>query len=456
MLSAVGVACSRESQVRARAGSPAANPCRVGPVQAQPIPSRPSAIRPAVNDASKYPTETPIKHVVFIMKENRTFDNLFGAFPGANGASTGKQGDETVSLTSHCFPQALPRDIKHDYPKALLGWNHGQMNGFGWDAYSAEWAYIQATQQDIPNYWRWAQDYTLGDNFFASVLGPSFPNHLYSFAGTAAGTHDNPVPAAGRVVVKLTIPQVYQKSWGCDAPKGTYVLVDSATGKPTREFPCFEIPVVADALKTAGIPWAYYGADDTQLGYFWNAPDYIEHIRNNPILWESRVLGVNSIVPDIQEGRLPPVTWVTPSFWLSDHPDANLCNGENWTTTVVNAIMNSPMWKNTVIFIAWDDWGGFYDHVPPPSGFGFRVPVLAISPYSKPGYVDKTEADFGSILRFIGYNWRVPVDMVETGSSTDMRGSFDFTQTPLAPDPLPLRTDCQQFTDQRAYEFDPN
>lgn len=458
LISAVGVACSQGTKVRAKVGSPAANPCYVGPVKPQPIPSLASRIRPPVVDAAQYATQTPIKHVVFIMKENRTFDNLFGAFPGADGASTGKQGDKTVSLTSHCFPQALPRDIKHDYPKALADWNNGQMNGFGWDSYSAEWAYIQATQKDIPNYWRWAQDYSLGDRFFASVLGPSFPNHLYSFAGTAAGTHDNPVPAAGRVVIKLTIPQVYQKSWGCDAPKGTFVLVDhSGDSYPpptspgdTHKFPCFNMQTVADSLKSAGIPWAYYGADDTQLGYFWDAPDYIDHIRNNPILWESRVRGVNSIVPDIQDGRLPPVTWVTPAFWLSDHPDANLCDGENWTTTVVDAIMNSPMWKNTAIFIVWDDWGGFYDHVVPPDGMGFRTPMLAISPYSKPGHIDNTVSDFGSILRFIEYNWKLP-DMVDQGSSTDMTSNFDFTQTPVPPDPLPLRTDCQQFTDQRAY-----
>jgi phospholipase C len=448
-LAALAVACSKH-------GGPIAapvtvkSPCDVGPVEEHSIPMVPSVIHPPVVNASKFETATPIKHVVFIMKENRTFDNLFGAFPGADGASTGLLADgSTVSLRTHCFPQVLREDLKHDYPRAIADLNGGKMDGFGYDRNAQEWAYIQAREKDIPNYWRWAQDFAIGDNFFASILGPSFPNHLYSIAATANGTHDNPVPPSTAPTSQLIADQgrpggITVKSWGCDSPTDTYVLVDAKKGPPTHEYPCFDIKSMPDTLKEAGVPWAYYGSNGTQVGYFWVAPDYIDPIRNNPVTWESRVYGVDQLIPDITAGHLPPVTWVTPAFWLSDHPDASLCYGENWTTEVVNAIMNGPMWKDTAVFISWDDWGGFYDHVAPPKGLGFRVPVMTISPYAKRGYIDKTQGDFSSILRFIEHNWGLdPLTKGEPNPGNDMTQNFNFKQTPLAADPLPTRHDCQ-------------
>jgi phospholipase C len=155
---------------------------------------------------------------------------------------------------------------------------------------------------------------------------------------------------------------------------------------------------------------------------------------------------VDNIVRDIRADGLPPVTWITPRFELSEHPDFNFCHGENWTTRVVDAIMRSPMWPTTAIFITWDDYGGFYDHVAPPNvdryGFGFRVPLLVISPYTKDGAVDHEQGEFSSVLRFIEDNWNLNQLTRRDRLATPLASAFDFKQAPRPPDPLPERTDC--------------
>ena len=141
------------------------------------------------------------------------------------------------------------------------------------------------------------------------------------------------------------------------------------------------------------------------------------------------------------------MTWVTPRFADSDHPDRpnNLCTGENWTTTVVDAIMRSSMWKDTAIFLTWDDWGGLYDHVPPPQvdafGLGFRVPLLVISPYARRGHLDHQLGEFSSMLRFVEENWGLRPLTKRDRVADDLTSDFDFDQAPRAPDPLPTR-DC--------------
>jgi phospholipase C len=138
------------------------------------------------------------------------------------------------------------------------------------------------------------------------------------------------------------------------------------------------------------------------------------------------------------------MTWVTPKFEVSEHPEYSFCEGENWTTEVINAIMRSPMWKDTAIFLVWDDYGGFYDHVPPPQvdgfGFGIRVPLLVISPYAREGYVDHTLGEFSSVLRFVEDNWGLTQLTHRDRDAFNLSGAFDFTQEPRRGVPLPLRT----------------
>jgi phospholipase C len=211
--------------------------------------------------------------------------------------------------------------------------------------------------------------------------------------------------------------------------------------------PCFDFTTLGDELSSKSIPWVYYSARPRQKGYIWSAYAAVRHYRDNRSLWLRHIFPVDNLLSDINDGRLPPVTWVTPRFALSEHPEYNLCHGENWSTQVIDAIMQSPMWKDTAIFLTWDDWGGFYDHVPPPQvdsfGFGIRVPMLMISPYAKQGFVEHDTSEFSSVLRFIEDNWGLSQLTGRDANAVDLSSAFDFSQAARPPDPLPQRTDCK-------------
>jgi phospholipase C len=171
----------------------------------------------------------------------------------------------------------------------------------------------------------------------------------------------------------------------------------------------------------------------------------VQHIRETDA-WDEHVLPVDDVVRDIRKDRLPPVTWITPRYEVSEHPQYNFCLGENFSTRVIDAVMRSPMWENTAIFVTWDDYGGFYDHVAPPQvdgfGFGIRVPLLVISPYALRGVVDHHLGEFSSVLRFIEDNWGLVRLTDRDRDATNLSYDFDFSRKPAAPDPLPLRDDC--------------
>ena len=158
------------------------------------------------------------------------------------------------------------------------------------------------------------------------------------------------------------------------------------------------------------------------------------------------MLPVDGVMTDIRQDRLPAVTWITPRYEVSEHPQYNFCLGESWSTKVINAIMKSPMWSSTAIFLTWDDYGGFYDHVPPPQvdgfGFGIRVPLLVISPYAKRGVVDHRPGEFSSVLRFIEDNWGLGRLTHRDRDADNLSYDFDFSQEPRPPEPLPPRRDC--------------
>jgi phospholipase C len=410
-----------------------------------PLPPLDMGTRPAKVDASAFDTATPIKHVVFLIKENRTFDNMFGMFPGADGATTGMDQGQERPLTQ--APDRLPEDIKHCYECALQAWNEGKMDGF---ATISEWAdkyaYTQFRPEDLPAYWHWAQRFVLADNFFASAQGPSFPNHLYTIAAQSGGTHENPIQDLPTLRERHRDTGLF-KAWGCDSLPDSYVPVEDREGNVKNVPPCFDFLTEGDLLTEAGIPWAYYSATNMQNGYLWSAYDAIRHIREDPAVWQSHIFPVDDFVQHVDSGLLPPVTWVTPRFELSEHPEYSFCHGQNWTTEVVNAIMASSLWKDTAVFITWDDYGGLYDHVPPPQvdrfGFGIRVPLLLISPYAKDGFVDHTLGEFSSVLRFIENNWGLTQLTERDRAADDFTTAFDFTQAPRPPDPQPVRTDCE-------------
>jgi phospholipase C len=418
---------------------------RAAPETSPPAPARSSAAstesaRPSASSGNspirQGGTRWPIKHVVFLIKENRTFDNLFGTFPGADGVSVGFDDGVRRPLTRGTDGSIGPEDIPHCYTCSRAAWNHGRMDGFNQNAVSDRWSYTQLRRPQLPNYWHWAERFVLADNFFSSAQGPSFPNHLYAIAAQSGGAHDNP---------RRTGPFRSSNTFGCDAPTGQTVTIVDSEGHEKQVQPCFDFATEGDLLTKAGIDWAYYAAEPDQLGYIWSAYSAIRHIRETQE-WHKHVHPADDLIGDIRQGRLPPVTWISPRYEVSEHPQYNFCAGENWSTAVIDALMRSSMWKSTAIFVTWDDYGGFYDHVPPPQidgfGLGIRVPLLVISPYARRGYLDHAVGEFSSVLRFIEDNWGLSQLTHRDRRAMDLSYDFAFDRSRRPPDPLPLRSDC--------------
>ena len=382
---------------------------------------------------------TQIQHIIFILKENRTFDHYFGTYPGADGATAATISTGQVINILHA-PDPPPRDISgHGWFDSITGTNGGRMDQFdlipGASINTDLLGISQLTQADIPNYFLYAQHFVLGDRMFSSLQGASYANHLYMVGAQSGGSFTIPTPAQN-------------SSWGCDANPGTAVFVWNNDDTVTHPFPCLEFQTLGDLLENAGISWKYYAPGQGQPGYVYSAYASINHIRNGP-LWSQRVVSDAQFITDAQNGNLPAVSWLVPSNGNDEHPPSGACAGENWTVKQLNALMNGPNWATSAVFISWDDFGGFYDHVPPPVvdkfGLGPRVPLLVISPYAKPGYVSHTQYEFSSILKFIEARFGLPPLTTRDAIANDMTDSFDFTQTPLPPLILQART-CPSIT----------
>ncbi len=386
-------------------------------------------------------TRWPIKHAIYLMLENRSFDNLYGRFPGVNGTTVGNLNGLEKPLRS--CPDWLPGDLKHDRDSALAQYNGGSADNFGIGDYGDPWAYTQFTGSEIPAYWQWARDYALSDNFFASALGPSFPNHLFYIAGQSGGSADNPENLGARLDVKTAGSPGGGEftSWGCDAlgreEGDPYVVITGEDGTTTSQEPCFGFESVGEQLTRAGIDWAYYAPLAGYLGYFWNAYNAVGGVFHTDLWNEHAQHNVDDLVSDIQAGNLPSVTWAVPHFQLSDHPPASTAFTHNWVMDVVNAVMRSDLWSSTVIFLTWDEWGGFYDHVVPPQidhvGLGFRVPLLTISPFTRRGVIDTELGEFSVPLRFISDNWGLPYLTARIAGSHNLEHTFDFGSNPRPP-----------------------
>jgi phospholipase C len=374
----------------------------------------------------------PIKHVVFIVKENRSFDNYFGRYPGADGATSGLTSDgRRVKLS--VATDVIQEDLGHGFFDGMNGINGGKMDGFDLVTNGENLTgYSAFTRKGIPNYWAYADEFVLGDRMFTSMYGPTFPEHLYTVAAQS-----------GRVVgnkLEIDTPGGY-----CDDPAETVYRFTKLSDKEKRivmraeeradsdrvgDFweevrACFNFEVLPDKLEKKGISWGYY-ADRTWM----NALMAIKHMFESPH-WNKEIVPDEGFVKDLKANRMPEVSWLIPSSAYNEHPGGtSVCAGENWTVRTVNAIMRSKYWKSTAIFLTWDDFGGFYDHVKPPHydimGLGPRPPFLIISPWAKQGYVDSTTYEFSSVLKFIetihGLDCMTPRDC----GADDMMGAFDF------------------------------
>src|SRR5579884_674664 len=382
----------------------------------------------------------PIKHIVFFIKENRTFDNYFGTYPGANGATTATDSQGHVIQLRHESDQ-IP-DIDHSSEGAHMAWDNGKMDRFDllhlnkgrkqttgtYDPYANN-SLTQLYQSDIPDYWTYAQNFVLGDNMFSSLMGPSFPNHLYTIAAQSGGVTDNP-----RTDKNVGTLGNATKGWGCDVPHQT-VKVTSSNGSVSIQEACFDFETLADELDAQHYSWRYYAPPEGKSGYIWSSFNAIKHIRYGPD-WKF-VVPTEQFMADAANGTLPTVSWVVTPGQFSEHPPASVCVGENWTVQMLDALMKGPDWSSTAVFLTWDDFGGFYDHVPPQQidnyGLGFRVPLLVISPYAKKGFVDHTQFEFSSMLRFAEDELGLkPLTNRDQGAN-DMMDAFDFQQSARPP-----------------------
>lgn len=386
---------------------------------------------------------TPIKHIVFIVKENRTFDNYFGRYPGADGAAEGKLSTgESVPLKEAA--DVMTHDLGHEFLHGVIAVNGGRMDQFDQIPIYGESldGYTSFTRQGIPNYWAYADNFILGDQMFSSMYGPTFPEHLYAIAAQAGRVTGNKLSVGryaidknGRAGSYCTDPgeKVNRfRSLSEEERKDVMVAEELTNLDLVRDYyevvqPCFDFEVLPDQLNEAGISWRYYA----ESGEWRNVLHAIRHIRFSKY-WGPNVLSEDRAIKDVEHDRLKSVTWVLPPPGFNDHPGAgtSVCMSENWTVQYVNAVMESKYWRSTAIFLTWDDFGGFYDHVPPPHydvmGLGPRVPLLIISPWAKEGYVDSTVYEFSSVVRFIEDTFGLRPMTQRDRQANSMFGAFDF------------------------------
>ena len=337
---------------------------------------------------------TPIQHVVVIMMENHSFDNLFGRFPGANGAIE---------------PQAsnpLRGDNDHTSPAELAALDGGNMDEF------LPRGTVQYTQQDIPNYYAYASQFGLSDYFFTDVPTNSTPNHIAMIAAQSAGVFDG------------------SSNSGCTSTANSVLYSKQMSGNYFWSFPCYDVSSIPQELSQNGVSWKYYSSAPN-----WDAPSLIKSISGSP----DDIHSAGQFVRDVQSNNMAQVSFVTPVPAQSDHPPAPEQFGQDYVTNTLNAIMNSSYWSNTAVFLTWDDWGGFYDHVTPPVvdglGLGERVPLIVISPYAKHAYISHSEGEFASFDKFIEENWSLPsLNQRDANSAiSDLMDFFDWNQQPQAP-----------------------
>jgi phospholipase C len=405
-----------------------------------------------------------IKHVVIIVQENRSFDNMFNGYPNANSAkfgtiSTGQVVQlQQVSLAAGFNISHKGKDFFTSYDKGKLdgfnlvaAGNVGNAHGYVLVPPNPEYSYVPP-EENKP-YWTMASQYTLADDLFQSNIDASFVAHQYLIRGWANSAVDNP---AG-------VP------WDCkDAPPGqntvSTLLADQKYGPMIPA--CFDGTTIGDELEAKGDTWHFYspevvsqGSKKFNYGAVWSAYGSIRHIRFSSH-WGTNVRWPEtSILNDVPQGELADVTWVTPKLENSDHPSCFTTNGPSWVSSIVNQIGNSKFWPNTVIFVVWDDAGNWYDHVPPPlldyDGPGFRVPLIAISPYSLHGQVVHTQYETASILKFVENLYGLPSIAAADTRAADLSNMFDFSQTPSKFQTIPAPLSRNFFLGQPTAQFDP-
>jgi phospholipase C len=428
-----------------------------------------------------------IRHVVIIMQENRSFDSYFGTYPGADGIPglAGNPGSVPCvpdPATGGCvrpFHDHQDRSLggPHSYAAAQADIYGGKMDGFVAEQERGMAGCAQTYNpacgnggaspdsmgyhdgSDIPNYWAYAHDFVLEDHMFQSDASWSLPSHLYLVSEWSAYCTLKGDPQSCR-----------------SAPENPGYPPDFARrlGNPLPTDPNYAWTDLTYLLHKFGVSWAYYVFKGSQpdcdnsgsiscapVGQnartpgIWNPLPYFTTVQQDGQL--GNIKSLSNFYADANAGTLPAVSWIVPNGTVSEHPPGLITSGQSYTTGLINSIMQSPDWSSTAIFLTWDDWGGFYDHVQPPQvdaqGYGLRVPALVISPYARQGFIDHQTLSFDAYTKFIeddflGGQRLDPQtdgrpdprpDVRENNPQLgDLSTDFDFSQTPLAPDILPL------------------
>lgn len=357
-------------------------------------------------------TRWPIQHVIVVVQRNRSFDNLFSGYPNANAptaglTSTGKRARLTLITLDHTGPCS---DSQYGtYFK--VAYRDGKMNG--WNLLDSEdplCPYTRVERSETLPYWSLAKEFSIADQMFSSTRFDDFVEQLYLIAGTTeiardifiAGSPDRQPP-------------------GCDAPPGTSttLLRHGRLEVDRGPFPCFTFRTMANLLDDAHVTWRYYCSSPEESPF-----DAIEYVRFGRDWTLDISHPATNVLSDIAKGRLAAVSWVLSPAADSDLPGN--AGGPRWVSSIAQAVRESRYWARTAIVVVWNEEGNgeFYDNVPPPQldsmGLGFRVPMIVISPYARRGYVSHTEYEFGSILRFIEQNWKLPF---LGGGATDRRAN---------------------------------
>jgi phospholipase C len=422
-----------------------------------------------------------IRHVVVIMQENRSFDHYFGTYPGADGIPRNADGTFAVCApnpsTKTCQrpyhdASVVNRGGPHGVAAAVADIDRGRMDGFiravarprlrclgglnpaCFGAGSPDvMGYHDA--REIPNYWTYAHDFVLQDHMFEPNASWSLPEHLFMVSEWSAKCAKHGDPMSCRDALQSPdSPPDFARFTGTPPDYAwtdlTYLLytrhvtwayyVSTGTEPDCRDDDAVSCPPVPQNAKTPGI---------------WNPLPYFDTVKQDGQLGQVR--SVDGFFADAKNGTLPAVSWIAPAGAVSEHPPATTAAGQTYVTSLVNALMRSPSWSSTAIFLAWDDWGGFYDHVKPPrvdeNGYGLRVPALVISPYAKRGFIDHQVLSFDAYTKFIEDDFlgSARIDPKTDGrpdSRThvrendailgDVSADFDFTQAPRRPELLPL------------------
>jgi len=407
------------------------------------------------------PTSLKIQHVVVIFQENRTPDNLFHGLSNADIANSG--------LNSHgqmvpLAPVSLKanHDLDHSHRAFVAMYDGGKMDGadkvvvtcfkkVNCPPPNPQFVYVNPSEASP--YLRLAEQYTFGDRMFQTNQGPSFPAHQFIIAGTSAPTATSELLAAENPYWANNA--IFDT--GCTAPPSERVnMINPSGDESLRQYPCFEHLTLMDLLDAKGISWRYY---TPSAGFIWTGPNAIRHLRFGPDWHRNVILKPTQVLKDIGNGQLPAVSWVIPPGQASDHPGDD-GSGPSWVASIVNAIGTSPYWSNTAIFITWDDWGGFYDHVAPPIynsyEYGFRVPLIVVSPYAKAHYVSHVTHDFGSILSFIEENFELASLGYADSRADNLSDCFDLNQVPLKFQTIAAPLKAQHFFDDQTLPTDPD